>query len=135
MAIEEIMPMEGVHMAWKLTIQDVTLVMERYGNFCTWEKIILRKNSDEIYTVIHESKRKDWKDVGLRTERFFGKPLRNYCGDQISFVEFVIESAGKNRVLKEEEWVEDGFSLYFGRKYKQQLEKMLADDSSCCKDQ
>lgn len=42
------------HMVWEIKIPGISnsiLHMERYGNFCLWNTIKIKKNSDEVYRI------------------------------------------------------------------------------------
>ena len=114
------------HRVWEMKIKDSEMRLERYGNFCGWDYIIIRKNDNELYRITLFPHYSEGKDFSEREEKFFRKPFRTYIGNKFSFVEYATEIAKRGEFPKPEE-----FSVLLHReiekKYEKYLKKMLKD--------
>src|SRR3989338_9117351 len=112
------------HKIWKIKIKDSEMRLERYGSFCGWDYIIIRKNINELYRITFFPHYSGGRNLGEREEKFFGKPFRTYIGNRFSFVEYIGEIAKRDRLPEE-------FSVVLHeeveKKYRKYLRKMLKD--------
>ena len=68
---------------WFLSVRCTAVILQRYGTFCTWDKLVLSDGRVEMYRLTLDDER--------REEYFFGCFFRSYDGDQFSFIEYIQE--------------------------------------------
>ncbi len=110
---------EKLHKAWELDISNNTLVLERYGSFCGWSELKLKKKEREVYRITKLFGGEE------RTEYFFHRLTRAYNGDQFSFVEYITRVAEKGRFPAAEEDIPAGLDSNIRDLYRENLQKIL----------
>ena len=129
MAIKEIQNFpkksDNLHRVWEISIKGKTLILNRYGNFCGWNKLILEKNSKEVYRINIKPHYKNRNDKGVRTEFFLNKFFREYLGNQFSFIEYLEIMNNKQDFPDKHELIKKGLEKKFCEKYHEQAKAIL----------
>ena len=95
---------QQLHKVWELDALDDILLLERYGSFCGWSEIKLKKKDVEVYRI-----KKPWGSQE-RSEFFFNQPARIYVEDQFSSVEYVMQVAECGRFPSAEEFAQEAWT-------------------------
>jgi hypothetical protein len=120
---------ENLHRLWGIRRGNVTLLLKRYGSFCFWTKLVLEKDAEEVYRISYERLFKGEKllDVGIRREFFFGELLREYEGNQFSFIEY-IEAMHDQQDFPNKEWlVAQGLEARFAEAYHEKAKRIFEE--------
>jgi len=112
---------QKLHRIWELGVLGDILLLERYGSFCGWAELKLKKNGLEVYRIV----RKPWGSEE-RTEYFFNHPARVYVGDLFSFVEYITQTAEHERFPSAEEHVQADLDVDIERLYSDNLQRILS---------
>ena len=132
MQIEELLDFEreeSLHKVWEIKKDGVTLLLKRYGSFCQWNEIVLEKDLEKVYRINNERlfKGKKLLDVGIRREFFFGDLLRQYKGDQFSFIEY-LEAMNEQQDFPNREWlIAQGLEERFANLYREQAKRIFEE--------
>ena len=86
---------------WNRNIGGINVVVERWGTFCYWESIRVKRKGQEVYRLdlvfgAEEGLGGPAKDAQGREESFFGRKKRAYAGNQFSFIEYLGIAAEQN---------------------------------------
>lgn len=110
---------QKLHQVWELGVLDDVLVLERYGSFCGWTELKLKRKGLEVYRIV-----KPWGSE-KRTEYFFNQLTRVYIGDRLSFVEYITQIAELEKFPAAENFVQAGLKPDTERQYRDALRKIL----------
>jgi hypothetical protein len=113
------------HIVWEINISGKILYMERFGSFCFWNYIRVRKDKTEVYKITLDHKYFKNRDIGERTEFFFNQPLRKYKGDQFSFIEYLSIIAEQERFPEPQEFIKIGLDIKIEKQYRKYLQDIL----------
>ena len=111
---------QPLHKVWRLNVLGTILFLERYGSFCGWAQLRLVKEGVEVYRIT-----KPFGSGTERTEFFFDRQIRNYVGDQFSFVEYITSIAEQQRIPDTQEYVRAGLDVKIEEQYKEYIQRIL----------
>lgn len=116
-SIEKPISIYPIGFVWESSdIFGIPLEIERYGSMCHWNKIVIRRNCEEVYCITLEGE--------VRKEHFFGKLLRKYRGDKTCFIEYIHAVEERKGLLTPIEAL-NGLNRRMERLYRENLERIL----------
>lgn len=105
------------NVVWEVDIIGINLQIERYGNWCIWNTIKIKRDGTRVYKIT--------LDGDKRTEFFFDKPFREYHGNQFSFIEYITMVEEQRRFPNPQEYVQKGLDARIEKEYRKYLQRIL----------
>ncbi len=130
--LEEIVKVPKLHKLWEISAGNTKTLLKRFGNFCGWNKLVLEKDSDEVYRLelkpSYLRTKRNVLDKGIRKEFFFKSsiPSREYSGNQFCFIEY-LQLIGKDETIPNKElFIKQGIEERIINLYTENAKKMFS---------